>query len=151
MLPEVRHTRNAPMATPHRIFDDLFSSPMRLLRDFDAFGEAAHEGARVPKVETRERDGNLLITAEMPGMSENDVDVRVEGGVLKIVGEKAGETEERDGAAARSWSRFERAIPVGTDVDPDKVEAELRDGVLTLTVPKSETAGGKRIPVRRAA
>src|SRR5205823_7665797 len=103
-----------------------------------------------PRVEVSESEKQLTITAEMPGLDEKDVKVLLREGNLIIRGEMKCETEEK----ARQWSerfygRFERQIPVGFDIDEEKVEAAFKNGILTITCPKSERAQerSKRIAI----
>ena len=121
-----------------RLFDDFFSAPLAGLgRSLTAW----------PSVEVTERDNELRITAEMPGMSEKDVELLVEEGVLTIRGEKRNEREER-GYSERFYGRFERRIALPDGVDESGARAEFRDGVLTVTLPRSaEAERGRRIPI----
>ena len=96
-----------------------------------------------------ENDKDVRISAELPGMDEKDVEVLMGDGVLTIRGEKKSEIEDKDRAfSERSYGRFERRIPLGPDVDEDKVEAAFRNGVLTITVPKTAQAAS---PMKRIA
>lgn len=101
-----------------------------------------------PYVEVSESDKELRLTAELPGMDHKDVEVSLADGVLTLKGEKKSET---DGAlySERWHGQFQRSLQVGPDVDPDKVSAEFKDGVLTVTLPKRADAQTrvKRIPV----
>ena len=126
-----------PIFTLHRemnrLFDDVF-------RGFDAatpFGSRLFEGSmNWPSIEVSATDKDVKVTAELPGLNENDVQVELTGGVLSIKGEKKTETEDKDRRfSERYYGRFERHIPV-EDVDPDKVSAAFKNGVLTVTMPK---------------
>jgi HSP20 family protein len=125
-----------------RLFDDLFRGSMPSL----GFG---HTLATWPNVELSETDREVRITAEVPGMSEKDVDLLVENGVLTIRGEKKSETEDKDrGYSERYYGRFERRIALPSNVDEQGASANFRDGVLLVTLPKSADAErGRRIPI----
>jgi HSP20 family protein len=101
-----------------------------------------------PSVELSETDKALKVTAELPGMDEKDVQVELANGVLRIRGEKRVESEG-DGKvfSERYYGSFERQIPL-EGVQEDKVEASFRNGVLTITLPKSDEA---KAQVRRIA
>src|SRR5688572_27647880 len=142
-----------PFITLHRemnrLFDDIF-------RGFDMapFGSLSGAGrmAGWPSVEVSETDKDLRISAELPGMDEKDVEVLMQDGVLTIRGEKKSEVDDKERAfSERYYGRFERRIPLGQDVDEDKVEAAFKNGVLTVTVPKSAQASShvKRIAINR--
>jgi len=139
-----------PFMTLHRemnrLFDDVF-------RGFDMAPFAGMgRMAGWPHVEVSETDKDLRISAELPGMDEKDVEVLMQDGVLTIRGEKKSEVEDKERAfSERSYGRFERRIPLGQDVDEDKVEAAFKNGVLTITMPKSAESRPevKRIAINR--
>jgi HSP20 family protein len=91
----------------------------------------------------------VKVTAELPGLEESDVDIELVNGVLTVRGEKKTETEDKDRRfSERYYGRFERRVPVD-DIDEDKVTASFRNGVLTVTLPKTATATAdvKRIAI----
>jgi HSP20 family protein len=102
-----------------------------------------------PNVEVSQTDGEIRITAEVPGMNEKDVELLLEDGVLTLRGEKKSETEDRDrGYSERFYGRFERRIALPSGVEEEKAKAEFRDGVLTVTLPRNrEAERGRRIPI----
>ncbi|MEN3377845.1 MAG: hypothetical protein V7604_3200 [Hyphomicrobiales bacterium] len=124
----------------NRLFDDVF-------RGFDLtpFGSDRffNAGINWPNIEVSETDKDVKVTAELPGLEEKDVDVELANGVLAIRGEKKIETDDKDRLfSERYYGRFERRIPVD-DVEGDKVAASFNNGVLTVTLPKSQTAQQK--------
>jgi HSP20 family protein len=123
----------------NRLFDDAF-------RSFDtrlpAFGSSF--GASWPSVEISDTDKEVRVTAEIPGLEENDIEVLLEDGALKLKGEKRSQTEDKDRQfSERFYGRFERLIPLGYEVEEDKVNAAFKNGVLTVTLPKTERAQAK--------
>jgi len=95
-------------------------------------------------VEMAETNKEIRVTAELPGLEETDVEVTLDDGVLVLRGEKRSESEDKDRQfSERFYGQFERRIPVGTEVEQDKVEARFKNGVLTITMPKTERAQGK--------
>jgi HSP20 family protein len=121
----------------NRLFDDMFSG-------FDMpFGGMPSARARGwssawPNIEVAETDKELRVTAEVPGLKEKDVEVLLEDGVLTIRGERKSETEDKERQfSERYYGTFERRIALGPDVQEDKVAADFKDGVLTVTLPKS--------------
>jgi HSP20 family protein len=102
-----------------------------------------------PKIELSETDKALTISAELPGMTEKDVQIEMANGVLTIRGEKKSERkDEGKYFTERYYGTFERQIPL-EGVEEDKAEASFKNGVLTISLPKSENprAGVKRIAI----
>ncbi|MBR0707982.1 Hsp20/alpha crystallin family protein [Bradyrhizobium liaoningense] len=132
-----------PVLTLHRemnrLFDDVF-------RGFDAVpfgGGFFDQSMKWPSIELNESEKDVKVTAELPGLDENDVQVELTNGVLSIKGEKKTETEDKDRKfSERYYGRFERRIPI-EDVDQDKVSAAFKNGVLTITMPKLPQAESK--------
>jgi len=120
----------------NRLFDDAF-------RGFDTpalFGRLPSW----PHLEISETEKELHVAAELPGLEEKDVEVLLADGVLTIRGEKKSETEDKERQfSERFYGRFERQIPLGAEVEADKVEASFKNGVLSVTLPKSEAAETK--------
>src|SRR4051812_34433620 len=126
-----------------RAFDDV-------LRSFNGmpFGSAQlFDGTMAwPHIELSETDKEVKVNAELPGLEEKDVEVELANGVLAIRGEKKTEAEDKERLfSERYYGQFERRIPVD-DAEPDKVAASFKNGVLSVTLPKSQTAH-KRIAV----
>ena len=143
-----RREEQNPFLTLHRemnrLFDDVFSG-FGLMSRTPALMEGRFSW---PHVELSETDKALKVTAELPGLEEKDVEVQLAGGALIIRGEKKVESEG-DGKvfSERYYGSFERQIPLD-GVQEDKAEASFKNGVLTVTLPKSEDA---RQNVRRIA
>ena len=100
----------------------------------------------MPSLELHETDGQITVTAELPGMDEKDIDISVADQMLTISGEKKSEFEERKGESyrsERSYGRFSRSISLPFDIDANKVEAKYDKGVLKLTIPKPAEAKAK--------
>jgi HSP20 family protein len=125
-----------------RLFEDFFRDPL------PGFG-LSRGLAAWPSVEVNERDDEVRVTAEVPGMSEKDVELLLEDGLLTIRGERKSESEDKDrGWSERYYGRFERRIALPSGVDEEKAKADFRDGVLTVTLPRSaEAERGRRIPI----
>ena len=127
-----------------------------LERMFDEFwGRTAPEAAAVetwaPRVDISEEDTAVLLTAELPGVSKDDVKVELKDGVLTLSGEKKSEhKEEKNGfyRSERVYGSFTRSFTVPETLDAEKIEAEYADGVLRLTLPKRPEAAPRLINVR---
>lgn len=144
---------------PSRDFFSPFSIMRRFSEEMDrvfsnalGFTRGSGWGGWSPAVEVRERDGNLEISAELPGLSKDDVKVECSPEGITIEGEKKQEMEREEGGVHRSerfYGHFYRTIPVPEGAEVDKAKAEFKDGVLQVRVPLSEQARSKRrqIPI----
>jgi len=106
-----------------------------------------------PAVDVTEKDDELLVKAEIPGLGPEDLDIGLDDHVLTLRGEKRFEDEgERDGYTYRETrsGSFARQIPLPHTVDPDDVRAEVHDGVLTIRLAKTESEKARRIEVKAA-
>jgi HSP20 family protein len=129
--------RTAPAAHPLRPFAHL--SPASL------FGQ--------PPSDMKETEKAYVISVELPGLKPADIDVSLVGDSLVICGHKAEETEDVSASyrvSERRYGRFERAFPLPLEIDRGRIEAEFRDGLLRLTLPKTAQAAQQRarIPIR---
>ena len=125
-----------------RLFDDIFRAPA-----FGNFGGSLGGITGWPNLDVKDNDREVIVTAEVPGMNEKDVELLLYNGMLTIRGEKKGEKDER-GYSERWYGRFERQIPLPSSVDEEHCRAEFRDGLLTVTLPKVEgVESRKRIPI----
>lgn len=108
-----------------------------------------------PRVDYSEDDANLYVTAELPGLNEDDVEVSFEDGVLRLSGEKAQsheDTQRNLHVSERVYGRFAREVPIGREVKTAEIAASFKDGVLTVTLPKAtESQATRKIKVKRAA
>ncbi len=97
-----------------------------------------------PRLEATETEKEICVLAELPGLAESEVEVALSEGTLMIRGERKAEVEDKDRQFnERYYGHFERHIPVGMDVEEDKVEAVFKNGVLKITLPKTERARAK--------
>ena len=108
-----------------------------------------------PVVEMRDKQDEYELVAEVPGMSSEDIDIKLSDGMLRLSGEKS-ESHEEEGESflfsERHYGMFERAIKLPTGIDHQKISAEAKDGLLTIHLPKSAEAIEKerRIPINAA-
>jgi HSP20 family protein len=130
-----------------RLFDDFtgrfWRSPFGRSFDLDPFRRAEAGFGAVPAVDVTQTDKSYEIMAELPGMEEKNVEVKLSNGILTIKGEKRDEKEEKQKdyyVRERSFGSFERSFQVPEDVDTNKVSASFKKGVLTVMLPKSAEA-----------
>lgn len=112
--------------------------------------------AAVPALETTETDKAYKVTAEIPGIDPQDIEVTFEDGLLRIAGEKREEREENERGFSfceRSYGAFERLIALPSSADPDKINARFKNGVLTISVAKDgkTKANVRKIDIKRSA
>jgi len=154
LIPWGRQSSSAPIAYKREEANPLLS----VRRDIDRLFEDLFRGTGLgpgrdaldwPRLEVSESNREVLVTAEVPGMNGNDVELLVEDGILTLRGERKTEKEHRDrGYSERFYGRFERRIALPSDIDEDGATADFRDGVITIHLPRSpEAERGKRIPI----
>ena len=142
-----------------RVFDDLRLGSWR-----SPFGRTADVGPlwrseiswAAPAVDVTETDKAYEVTAELPGMDESNIDVKVSDGVLTIKGEKKEEKEEKKKdyyLSERRYGSFQRSFMVPAGVEADKIEANFKNGILTVSLPKTAQAqkNEKKIAIKKGA
>jgi HSP20 family protein len=132
----------------NRLFDDVFRG---LDSRVPAFGSLSSFSATWPNVEISNSDKEIKVTAEIPGLEEKDLEVLLDDGVLTLKGEKRSEVQDKDKQfSERFYGHFERRIPLGVEVEEDKIEAHFKNGVLNVVLPKSSKAQSqvKRIAIK---
>lgn len=144
----------SPFAALQSEIDRTFDSFRAMFgRETPILGES---GAIIPRMDLSESDGTLQITMDLPGVGDDDLDVSLTDDVLTIKGarsEKREETEKNYHLVERSHGSFQRSIPLGFTVAPDKVKAAFKHGVLTVTIGKPAEAATKssKITVEKGA
>lgn len=141
-------------------FRDLVSLQERMNQMFEGsaarnFPRAGSEedwvtGSWAPAVDIHEHEGNLVLKAEIPGVDPKKVDIRLENNILTLSGERIFEGDvKRDNyhRVERSYGAFSRAFTLPSVVDQERIAAEYKDGILTLTLPKKEEAKPKQIAI----
>ena len=124
----------------HRLFDDLF----------EGFPFSGGSVRSLPAVNTWEDEKSYRVEAELPGMDKNDVEISAVGRELRISGKREEKLEEnaKYHRRERSFGEFHRMVRFPGDVEAGKIEARFENGVLTLTVPKAETALPRKIEIK---
>jgi HSP20 family protein len=147
MLPVLRANSaltpwTAPINRMEKFFDRFFDDGF-----FNGGFSPEWSGAGVPVAMWHDED-RLYVEADLPGMTDQDVEVTVHNGILFIRGERKVEEGRQYLYNGRTWGRFERAITLPEAVDSDAVQAELINGVLRVVLPKSPEAKPKKIALR---
>lgn len=129
-----------------RLFDSFMRDPMAGI-DW-ALGR---RGMWVPSIDVTENEQEVTIRAEMPGMDPVDIDISLMGNQLVVAGDKKASSERTDkgyGLSECSYGSFRRSIPIPETIDPEKVQADYQQGVLTIVLKKSQPTPAKKIQVR---
>lgn len=138
-----------PLLSLHQEMNRLFDDVFRSFGNVSATTPLSMVADGWPNVEIAETERALTITAEVPGMEEKDIEVLFDDGVLTLRGERRSETADHDRHfSERFYGRFERRIPLGAEIDENAIEARFNNGLLTVTLPKTERA---RAQVKRIA
>lgn len=121
------------------------------LPDFSAeFDRLFESSGWTPALDVHEDKDNYVVQAELPGVKKEDIEVSLNDGVLSISGERKSETRHQTAEvhrAERFFGRFQRTVTLPTAVSADKIQAAYKDGVLTVTLPKTEEAKPRKIDV----
>ncbi|MFP4284232.1 MAG: Hsp20/alpha crystallin family protein [Desulfovermiculus sp.] len=142
-LPELRR-RSQQVQRPQNLFDmmeSFFNEPFERM----PFAEPSY-----PQVNVSEDEKQVTVTAELPGMKSEDIDITIRQDHLILQGEKRFEDEEKDKNFHRiecSYGSFYRTVPLPGEVDADKVKAKFKDGILTVNMPKTASTQHRKIEI----
>lgn len=142
----------SPFEDFERMLEDFFSYrwPQPLRWEWPAVPDVARVGARIPKLDVIDRDAEVVVRAEVPGVNKEDIEISLTGNALTIKGQSKHEEKEEKGDYYRceiSRGAFSRTVSLPAEVDESKAKASLNDGVLEITLPKTETAKKRTIKV----
>lgn len=138
-LPQVSHLNREI----NRMFDSFFRG--------GSLDDGSYGSAWAPAVDIHERDDAYVIEAELPGLAKEDIKVSIENNVLTLRGERSSEKKDHRGEylrMERSYGSFVRSFTLPTTIKSEKAEAEYRDGILTITVPKADEAKPRNIDLK---
>lgn len=145
LIPYIRRSE-----VPSRIWPETSPLFERFLNDpFFSSVTRPSEGW-LPPVDILEKDGNLVLRAEVPGVNEKDIDLKLEGNVLTLKGEKKQEHEEEHDNYHRMesfYGSFTRSFTLPDTVDRDHIKAEYKNGILIVTIPQRPEVRPRDIPV----
>ena len=143
--------------TTWKPLQDIFSTRREIDRIFDSFfgnhgvSRSTRDSTWAPLVDVVDSDDHVEFRAEVPGLSEDDVQVSVTENVLTIKGEKKSESEDKNAGyrlVERSYGQFQRSFNLPKNLRTEDVDASFKRGVLTISVPKSRKEAAKEIPIR---
>ena len=146
-----RYARRSPLLSPWLEVEDMSNRLQRLFGE-PSNGEASRRSPWSPTVNVEETSEELLFTAELPGMSIDDIAIEVENNVLSLSGEKKEEKEESEDRRYHLWERkygsFKRTFTLPRTVKTEKITAHMKDGVLFIQVPKAPEAKSRKIAIK---
>ncbi len=128
----------------NRMFDNFFGAPRRVERNDRVL-------YWTPRVNVEETDDQFEVTAELPGLNRDDVKIEIKDHALTFTGEKKTEKENKDRNVhlyERAYGKFCRTFTLPDNVDVDKIEAEFKDGILQIDIPKTEEAKPRQVEVQ---
>ena len=123
------------LAKLHNEMDNLFQGL------FSDEGWPNLEHRRWPAIDIVENENDFVVKADVPGCKADDIDISIHGSLLTISGEKKVQEEKKEKGyhhMERSYGSFRRDLTLGADLDSNKIKAKCKDGILTITLPKSE-------------
>lgn len=148
-----RYTRRSPFLSPWMEVEDM-SNRLQRMWSSPSDGEGSRRLAWSPTVGVEESSEELLLTAEIPGMSIEDLEIEVENNVLTLKGEKKEEREEGEDRRYHLWERrhgaFNRTFTLPRTVKADKIAATLKNGVLFISMPKAAEAKSRKVTIKSA-
>jgi HSP20 family protein len=137
---------------PVRELDSLQSDMNRLFdRFFDTRGNGSSAARRwIPAMDLAETEDHLVLRGDLPGLTEDDIDIEIKDGVLTVSGERKAENEEKSEGyyrVERAFGSFSRSLTLPQGVEADKVEAKFDKGVLEVRIPKPVDAKPTRVQI----
>jgi len=145
-----RFTRRSPVYSPWQELEDMSQRLNWLFTDRSS-GEAVRRGVWSPSVNVEETNEELRLTAELPGMNIDDIEIEVENNILSLRGEKR-EEEEKEDRKYHVWERcygsFERSFTLPRTVKADGISAHFKDGILHVSMPKAPEAKSRKISIK---
>ena len=133
------------------IWGDLEAEMARAFGDGSRSGSLASSGMFRPDMNMVETENEFVLTLDLPGMALENISIEMKGDELLLSGHREDKSESKDGKWHRvesSYEKFFRTVRLGNGLVTDNIDAEYKDGVLTITVPKAEEVKPRRIEIR---
>ncbi len=142
MLPSLRNGSSSPRTAPvNRLFESLLSD------DIFSFTPPDMPSVQATAISVWQDEDHVYVEADVPGLTEQDLDISYQHGILAICGERKWEKKE-NGYDSRTYGRFEQRVKLPTEIAADQIEASLANGVLRLSLAKAEQAKPRKITIR---
>ena len=144
-LPKLR-SKSESIRTRDSVFDDLFNELYSLPTSF-----LSKTGVDLsPRIDISETDAAYKIEAELPGINQKEIDVKIDNNILTIKGKKEDIKEEKEKnyhLRERYYGAFQRSISLPNNIEPEKIKASFENGVLNISVPKNDKRPPKKIEI----
>ena len=144
-LPKLR-SKSESIRTRDSVFDDLFNELYSLPTSF-----LSKSGVDLsPRIDISETDAAYKIEAELPGINQKEIDVKIDNNILTIKGKKEDIKEEKEKnyhLRERYYGAFQRSISLPNNIEPEKIKASFENGVLNISVPKNDKRPPKKIEI----
>jgi HSP20 family protein len=144
-LPKLR-SKSESIRTRDSVFDDLFNELYSLPTSF-----LSKSGVDLsPRIDISETDAAYKIEAELPGINQKEIDVKIDNNILTIKGKKEDIKEEKEKnyhLRDRYYGAFQRSISLPNNIEPEKIKASFENGVLNISVPKNDKRTPKKIEI----
>ena len=149
-----RYTVRNPVLSPFRDLEEVSNRLARLFED-SPVSTGTNGGTWMPAVNVEETKSELVLSAELPGLGQDDISIELENNVLSISGEKSeerteGDEERRYHLWERRYGTFQRSFTLPRTVQADKIRAVFDNGILRIHLPKQEEAQGRKIAIEKA-
>lgn len=144
---EGEHPVHALRKNMEQIFEDFFQNTQSM----GLFPSPLMKSEFIPQIDVVESEKEIQVNVELPGMTEKDIEVNLEKNALSIKGQKKQEEEQKGNNyhyVERRYGSFYRSIPLPVDVDPEKIEANFKNGILKITLPKAKKEEAKKISIK---
>jgi HSP20 family protein len=150
-----RYRVRNPVFSPFRDLEEVSNRLARLFEE-SPVSTGTNGGTWMPAVNVEETKTELILSAELPGLEEDDISIELENNVLSISGEKSeerteGDEERRYHLWERSYGAFQRSFTLPRTVKADDIRAVFDKGILRISLPKQEEAQGRKIAIERAS
>ncbi len=142
-----------PLLDVDRFFDELWSDRLRNIFRWPSLLNWDERSlfAWQPALDVKETDKEFIVRMDVPGLNKKDIHISVDNNVLTIRGERKREEEEKDAnyyCSERFYGSFQRSFTLPTEIDQDNIKAEYKNGVLTITLPKTEEAKARVVEIK---
>lgn len=143
----VKEKNENPIVSLRNKMDNLFDDFFKDFHELSPWSSEFKNSNFLPSIDVSENEKEIQINAELPGLTEKDIEVNLQDNVLILKGEKKQEEEKKDKNyhhIERRYGSFYRSIPINEEVDTDKIKANFKNGVLNILIPKNESIKNKK-------
>lgn len=149
-LPSIRNKSELQRnANKQSYVDDIFNN---FFNEIASFSYPVSHGERMlsPRTDITENESEYHLEVELPGVTQDNIDLKIDSNILTIEGKKEQSTEKKDynyHMQERYYGSFSRSISLPSNIDEENVEANFKDGILSITIPKKEQSKAKQIKI----